>query len=113
MPLDGSSAAPPLIREFFAARDLNHAKVWTSGRAIDSTALGEALSGNRRQLQPWPWGRVVGRVDRPNLPRKNVQAQLAILRDLELDPDLLADPPCHRRRPSAFASDRRSATAWP
>lgn len=56
MPLDDTSAAPPLIREFLAAADLERAAVWQQGRVVDAAELHHALTGKRLQLQPFPWG---------------------------------------------------------
>lgn len=58
MPLDDASAAPPMMRDFFYAADLDQAPVWQQGRKVDAAELHEALTGKRLQLQPWPWGAV-------------------------------------------------------
>jgi pimeloyl-ACP methyl ester carboxylesterase len=56
MPLDDTSAAPPLIRDFLAAADLDQEAAWRDGRVVDAAELHHALTGKRHQLQPWPWG---------------------------------------------------------
>jgi len=58
MPLDDSSVVPPMIRDFLAAADHERTDAWSTGRQIDAVELRAALSGNRLQLQPWPWGPV-------------------------------------------------------
>lgn len=58
MPLDDRSPVPAMIRDFLAAPELDDLDVWVLGRTVDAADLETALSGKRRQLQPWPWGAV-------------------------------------------------------
>lgn len=56
MPLDDTSAAPPMIRDFFLAAALEQAPVWQQSKVVEAAEVHHALIGKRLQLQPWPWG---------------------------------------------------------
>lgn len=58
MPLDDTSIAPPMVREFLLAADHDRSQPWMTGRQVDAAELRSALSGRRLQLQPWPWAPV-------------------------------------------------------
>lgn len=58
MPLDDTSAVPPMVAEFLTAADAEQSDAWRTGRRVDAAELRTALSGKGLQLQPWPWGAV-------------------------------------------------------